>query len=114
MGLSRGLLRLMAAHLALAAFCLFVLGAAFFIIYEGLYVAMRTLVFYWPPAYRTFVRVSGMSNLPTMPPHAHRTWWSVGMLLLRAAWSLGFIGFGVWWLSQSGFWGQNLLHRMFR
>jgi hypothetical protein len=114
MDLSRGLLRLMAAHFALAALCLLVLGAAFFLIFEGLYVAMRTLIFYWPPAYRTFMRVSGFGDLPTMPPHAHLTCWSVGLLLLRAAWSLGFIGFGVWWLFQSGFWGQNLLHMMFR
>ena len=84
------------------------LGVAFVLITFGLFNGGYRLAQFWQPAYTFFVKVLRIPDAPAkLPPYRNHRWIPLATFLY-AALTIGFIAWGVWWLSDKGFCGQNL------
>ena len=87
------------------------LGFAFLIITLGFSYGFRSLIMYWEPAYRLFVKVLQMPDTDTEFIRAPLHWYRVIFLTIKLAFSLYIIYVAIYHiLLANGFLEQNLIY----
>ena len=86
------------------------LGVAFFIIIQGLFLGVAWFFLYWKPAFAIFTKSLNIEDVEFM--RLPIPWWRVILLGIKALIILFLICFGTQFLFTHGFLDQNLIYQL--